>query len=879
MLYRHQNNYVLDGEDRVVALNLCRNPKLTRLELPQALADSLQFLHAGESAALCEVIFPESGLPRLQKADFNECALETFQLPVQCPALKWLDLRKNKLTGLPFSGDCPMLEYLDLSENKLGGELRLSGSFDTLLYLYLNENQLEKLDLGPGLRQLETLQLRGNQLASLPVDLPRVDTLNIAKNQLTDLEPVLPLLENGLALLGDENPWERPPAETVKEGREAILNYFAELRRAGEEKSLEAKLILIGEAQAGKTSLRSRLLRPGDPLPSKADRTKGLDIEIEKYSFPIVDGETMRLNLFDFGGQDHYKPLHQFFYSRRALYVLVTKNGDESNDFDFWFDTAQLFGDGSPVLVVNNLFGDVPSQFNRGKFSRFEAILKDPVDTNLLTTSGWPEAKKRIEQLAEALPHVQQFIPKTWANVRRALQALRADNVLSLSEFLRICAKPENGAMNKERALRCSQYLHDIGICLHYQDDETLRKQVIVKNEWATDAVYRVIDDPAIAKEQGLFNWGDLRRIWAGNDYEDLRPELLALMKRFRLCYELPGASGFIAPTLLPTKPPAGYAWHPDRDLQIFVEYDFMPSGLMSQLIVLLHAYIAEGKHLVWRDGVVLHWPNARAEATLAKRGGKQTIGIRANGAERRELLTFIDRQLETLHLSFGRGLKVERKIPCNCSKCLNSETPLFFDLSRVEKRRKDGRPDIECDESYEQVPIEALLGSVFSQEKTAPLPMEPAARKPGPARLFVSYAHEDEPFKEAFKTALSVLTKTGKLKIWDDRQLLAGAVFEAEIFEKLHEADIICLLISPDFIQSDFCFSNEMEAALKRLEAGNGRVVPVHIRPVEGWDTLPVGALNAANKDGQPVSLASDKDSAWAAVVGKIRQLVETIS
>ena len=77
--------------------------------------------------------------------------------------------------------------------------------------------------------------------------------------------------------------------------------------------------------------------------------------------------------------------------------------------------------------------------------------------------------QKRIGQLAEDLPHVHQSIPKSWANVRRALEGLRRRNVIPLTEYLELCARPEHGGMDRERAMFCSAYLHDIGACLHYQ--------------------------------------------------------------------------------------------------------------------------------------------------------------------------------------------------------------------------------------------------------------------------------------------------------------------------------------------------------------------------------------------------------------------------
>ncbi len=796
-------------------------------------------------------------------------------------------LLQVNLHPIPVAGFDPPLDALRARRDpKLGGwqaqyylapDGFLAGL--NLMYTGLTDAQWAQVAARIDLSRLEALNLRGNELTQV-AGLDKMTALryvDLCENKLKEfLPPPAARLEH--VLLTGNPDLNVPPPEVVAQGRWAILGYFEELRRSGEEKSLEAKVILIGEGQAGKTSLRTRLLHPGDPLPHTADRTKGLDIEIEKYNYDILGGETMRLNVFDFGGQDHYKPLHQFFYSRNTLYVLVSRNGDESNDFDFWLDTAQLFGQGSPVLLVHNLFGDVQSAFNRAKYARFEAILKDSLSVNLLSLAGWPEVKKRIEQLAESLPHVHERIPKSWANIRRELLARREENILPLSAFLNICARPENGGMDRERALRCSAYLHDIGICLHYQDNELLRRQVIVKNEWATEAVYRVIDDEQIGRQNGRFSEEDLQRIWHQDEYAELRPELLELMKRFRLCYPLPGDAGaHIAPQRLPLTPPEGYAWGQDRDLQLYVEYDFMPPGLLSQLIVLCHAHIAGGRTQVWRDGMVLQLgADTLAEATLSKRGGKQTIGIRANGPQRRELLTYIDTQLESLHKPFGEGLKLERKIPCVCERCKNAEQPYFHDLSKLERRQKAGVRTSPCEESYKEVPIEDLLGNIFSQKTIDSESMDPA-------KVFISYSSKDKPYREKLENHLVMLRRGGYIDVWSDRLLEAGDDWDADIKKSLHEATLYLFLVSDHLLNSEYIWDVEIQKALDRVDTGLAKAVPIILSPCD-WNlkkkgseeyVFPFARYQGLPEKGKPVASFANQDEAYAAIARALREIV----
>lgn len=657
-----------------------------------------------------------------------------------------LNLSYCRLNRLPAElSDCVWLKELNLWGNNELSDLSPLKDLKKLQRLYAYRTQVSDLSPLKTLHNLEVLYIYDTQVADLsPLkDLPNLQTLDVSGTQVSDLSPILPLIKRRVSINWGNKHWSdkgimikncpltNPPFEIVQQGKKAILNYFAELEKGGEVKGLEAKVMLIGEGQSGKTSLRTRLLR-GErvPLPKKDERTRGLEVEIEPLMVNLPNGERMRLNIFDFGGQTHYKPLHQFFYSHRSLYVLVTRNGDDSNEFDFWFDTAQLFGGGSPVLVVNNLFGEVPSGFNRSRFARFDAIIKDSLNANLLTSDGLPSVRKRIEQLSEDLPLVHQTIPKTWANVRRELEQLRHRNIISLQEYLDICAKPDNGEMDKERALHCSAYLHDIGVCLHYQGFPSLRRYLIVKNEWATEAVYRVMDDPEVNRRHGHFSTDDLARIWKptkedlerGEDFrfEDYQTELLELMRKFKLCYPLlKNPDEFVAPHLLPTKQEKDKKWIPDNDLQFEVEYDFMPPGLFSRFVVSRYEDIAgDNRDLVWRDEVFFQWDNATANASLPSRAGKKAIVFRVQGGdmeERKLMLTSLLRDLKKLHAETP-GILAEERIPCICPRCSQTEQDKqFFEYSVLKGFREAGDDDIQCQKSRKMVSVNALLGNIFS--------------------------------------------------------------------------------------------------------------------------------------------------------------------
>src|ERR1035441_9343706 len=118
-----------------------------------------------------------------------------------------------------------------------------------------------------------------------------------------------------------------------------------------------------------------------------------------------------------------------------------------------------------------------------------------------------------------------------------------------------------------------------------------------------------------------------------------------------------------------------------------------------------------------------------------------------------------------------------------------------------------------------------------------------------GPLQVFISYAHEDEELRQEFVKHLSQLKRDGLIQDWHDREITAGSEWAGQIDEHLNAADIVVLLVSPDFVASEYCYDIEMKRALERHAAGEARVVPVILRPSD-WQTAPFAKLNALPKE-----------------------------
>jgi len=147
--------------------------------------------------------------------------------------------------------------------------------------------------------------------------------------------------------------------------------------------------------------------------------------------------------------------------------------------------------------------------------------------------------------------------------------------------------------------------------------------------------------------------------------------------------------------------------------------------------------------------------------------------------------------------------------------------------------------------------------------------------------KLFFSYAHKDEALRDTLATHLALLKRQGIITTWHDRDVTAGTEWAQAIDSNLNTANIILLLISANFLASDYCYDTEMQRALERHHNGEARVIPILLKPCD-WEGAPFGKLQAlpiAHSAGaKPVTQWSNEDEAFTAIAVGIRQAAEEL-
>ena len=149
------------------------------------------------------------------------------------------------------------------------------------------------------------------------------------------------------------------------------------------------------------------------------------------------------------------------------------------------------------------------------------------------------------------------------------------------------------------------------------------------------------------------------------------------------------------------------------------------------------------------------------------------------------------------------------------------------------------------------------------------------APTPPASIEVFYSYAHEDEELVKELRKHLSILKRQGVIREWYDREITAGTDWKGQLDQHLNSSGVILLLVSADFLASDYCYDVEMTRTLERHDQGEARVIPVILRMVDGWQGAPFGKLQSLPTDGKPVTSWKICDEAFADVARGIRNAI----
>ena len=659
----------------------------------------------------------------LRGEDLKELPPEIGQLT----SLTDLNLSGNQLTELqPELFHLTKLARLNLSQNYLTELPPKICKLTNLTALYLGGNQLTKLPqeicqltgltrlslsgnkltaLPPDIIHLIGLvkiSLRGNQLTQLPpeiIQLPNLNDLDIRRNKLTELPPQLFYLPKLETLELNDNPLVSPPPEIAEKGLEAIRTYFADLK--GETQLVnEVKIILVGDGAAGKTSLVNRLL--DKEFNSTEDTTFG--INIREWDIEAEDRK-IRGNVWDFGGQVIMHATHQFFMSKRSLYVLVL-DGRKGEQPEYWLRHIESFGGNSPILIVlNKIDANAAYDLNRPFLLKKYPAIKGFCRTSCATNEGLAEFKAALIKELSQVEMISTLWPQSWFTVKERLEHLPKPYI-SCEEYVSICQ--EAGISEADSRETLVDFLHDLGVAVHFKESD-LRDTHVLDPKWVTAAVYKIITAKRVAEDKGILHVDSLTELLRRQDKDmyDFPASkhlfILELMKQFQLCYSLNNETVLI-PQLLDVVEPR-FEFDYDGSLQFaFLYDDFLPLSILSRFMVKVHKDIRDRQ--CWLTGVVLKDEMSGSTAVVKADAEKRRISIWVNGPRRKEYLHVLWYLLREINSSFEK-LPVRERIP------MPDDPERTADYETLLKHVKRGSDLYYAEGSDKEYSVKELLGLV----------------------------------------------------------------------------------------------------------------------------------------------------------------------
>jgi Leucine-rich repeat (LRR) protein/GTPase SAR1 family protein len=653
--------------------------------------------------------------------------------------LQSLDLRRNNLSELPqWFRRFTALRSLELSFIDWMNELPdIILSLSLLETLYLQSVGLKSLPSTIAkFSHLKYLCVFGNPLTTLPDEiglLSNLETLDLRDTSITDIPSSL---SNASKLVSLYLPESINPVlqSAYDQGLPAVKAYLRSLEQNAEP-LYEAKLVLVGEGNVGKTTLLKALKGKEGAAPQEHEpTTHGVEIDIHglRLPHPAKDGVEIRLNAWDFGGQDVYRVTHQFFFSRRSLYLLVwePRRGVQQCQVEDWLNMIRLrVGDDARVIIIStySTSGEHLARIDKPVFKQqygdmivgfheVDSLVPDETTGEMV---GIAELKKVIAEQAAKLEQMGMGFNRDWKAARDELLA-RPEPRISYGTFSGICAAHGLSQIDTDTL---AHLMHDLGYIVHYSDDEKLRDDVVLKPEWLTKAIGFVLEDRATQNAEGILPDARLTQVWRDHPFQNeprydpfLYPFFLRLMEKYDVSYRLPeGRASLVAqhvPQVRPELP-----WLPEQDppaelrrIAMICSMEEDPPGLVPWMIVRTHDYAVEqgDHHLHWQKGMFLrHAPHG--EAMLEKRGREFHVYAQADWPE--YFMTVIQHTLQKLITDNWPGMEDRYGFMVPCPEVVNGQPCKGrFKIQALRQFLVEGDTTVRCQECSCKLSIVELL-------------------------------------------------------------------------------------------------------------------------------------------------------------------------
>ena len=668
-------------------------------------------------------------------------------------------------------------------------------------------------------------------------------------------------------ILGPE--WDLKKEEETAAAVTNILDYYFRLGR-GRRLLNELKLIVVGRGGVGKTSIIKQLL--DKPFDAKEQETPG--IEINRWPVTLPSGDRVRLHILGLWWQEILHATHQFFLTERTLYLLVLsgREGSQTQDAEYWLQLIKSFGGDSKVIIALNKVNQHAFDVNRELLLEKYPFIADFVKTDCECDQGVPPLRQLLLRQTDAMEYRKTYFPGGWFKIKDRLAGM-AENFITWDQYQAICGK--HGEQDPTAQRRLATFLHILGIALNYGSDPRLKDTHVLNPRWVTEGIYAILRLGQKETQDAVITKRDLDKFLNESRYPaQSHGFLLNLMEKFELCFRLPGREErYLIPELLGENQP-----------------DLKPLLGSARTGVPLSVRGPPPGH-----AAALHRPDPCAQrgqpsAALANRSDlnrdgcsavvrgdlrDRRVDIHITGPEprRRGLLDIIRDKFDEQHRDL-KGLVFEERVPVPGE---SKWTASYQDLLKRERRGED----IFTPENMDHpVSVLKLLNGVDSPERQ----VQRSQRGPSPIwlrlpgnQVFISYSKADQKFLDELQKHWKPYERAGGIVAWSDQDIAPGSTVLKEIQAAVAAAEVAVLLVSPDFLSSDFIHEHEFGPLLQQAASGGVQVLWVPVRACAYKKTALAGYQAVSDPQKPLAQMKEERDAAWVIVCEEIQRALSS--
>ena len=445
----------------------------------------------------------------------------------------------------------------------------------------------------------------------------------------------------------------------------SILDYYFRISRNTSHALNEVKVILVGQGSVGKTSLVKRIVyntfNPGE------EKTEGIYIDPTWNVSGKKKGENVKVNIWDFGGQEIMHATHQFFLTKRSIYLLVldARKGENESNLYYWLKIIRSFGGDAPVLVVINKCEQHHLDLNETRLKKDYPVIRGFFHTSCEQAIGISELKEAIGCEIKSMNHVFDLLPVEFFSVKTELEKLAAKhNHITTREYYALCG--EHGIKNQHEQDILLRFLHDLGSVLSFNDPDNpyaLRETSVLNPEWVTQGVYQILNKQNAAGCNGVLKEATLSSILDSRKYpKSCHRFIIDMMQKFELCFNIENHGCWLVPELLSEKEPEGFDAEAADALNLQYHYEVLPAGIICRFIVRRYENLANPP-VCWRSGVELHFDGCKALVRSDKEKGRMFITVTGPEKCRRGFLALLRQEFNSIHATIP-NLQPDERVP-----------------------------------------------------------------------------------------------------------------------------------------------------------------------------------------------------------------------